>query len=127
MLAQIGIVDSDLCTFCKREREDIQHFLWDCTELTSFWHQIQSHMLRNSFELNERDVILGLLDFQNSKYNFVILHAKYYIYKCKWDQSKSNYKTFVKILKTCKDIENIIAVKNNRVEIWNNRWTNVKV
>ena len=36
--AQIGIVDSALhvYTFCKREREDILHFLWDCTELTSF-------------------------------------------------------------------------------------------
>ena len=27
LLAQIGIVDSDLCSFCKREKEDIQHFL----------------------------------------------------------------------------------------------------
>ena len=83
-------------------------------------------MLRNSFELNEIDVILGLLDYQNSKYNFVILQAKYYIYKCKQDQRKPNYKTFVNILKTCKDSENVIAVKNKRVEIWNNRWKNVK-
>ena len=71
-----------------------------------------------------QSLFLGLLDFHNSKYNFVIFYAKYYIYKCKWDH---NYKTFVKTLKTCKDIENVIAVKNNRVEIWNNRWKNVKV
>ena len=34
LLPQIGIVDSNLCSFCKSEKEDIQHFFWDCTEFS---------------------------------------------------------------------------------------------
>ena len=125
LLAQIGIVDSDLCSFCKREKEDIQHFFWDCTELVSFWQNIQTHMLKNSVHLDMRNVVLGLFDIENSKFNFVILHAKYYIYKCKWDESKPNYNVFIKILKTCKDTEKMIALKNNRVDKWNSKWNKI--
>ena len=125
LLAQIGIVDSDLCSFCKREKEDIQHFFWDCTELVSFWQNIQTHILKNSVHLDMRNVVLGLCDIENSKFNFVILNAKYYIYKCKWDESKPNYNVFIKILKTCKDTEKMIALKNNRVDKWNSKWNKI--
>ena len=72
-----------------------------------------------------RNVILGLFDIENSKFNFVILHVKCYIYKCKWDESKPNYNVFIKILKTCKDTEKMIALKNNRVDKWNSKWNKI--
>ena len=72
-----------------------------------------------------RNVILGLFDIENSKFNSVILHAKYYIYKCKGDESKPNYNVFIQILKTCKDTEKIIALKNNRVDKWNSKWNKI--
>ena len=64
-------------------------------------------------------------NFSVSKFNFVILHAKYYIYKCKWDESKPNYNVFIKILKTCKDTEKMIALKNNRVDKWKSKWNKI--
>ena len=45
---------TDLYNFCKREEEEIQHFFWDCVELVSFWHNIQSHILKISVDLNMR-------------------------------------------------------------------------
>ena len=69
LLAQIGIIDSDLCSFCKREKENIQHFFWDCTELVSFWQNIQTHILKNSVHLDMRNVILGLFETENLKFN----------------------------------------------------------
>ena len=45
-------------------------------ELVSFWQNIQTHILKNSVHLDMRNVILGLFDIENWKFNFVILHAK---------------------------------------------------
>ena len=47
------------------------------------------------------------------------------IHKCKWDESKPNYNVFIKILKTCKDTEKMIALKNNRVDKWNSKWNKI--
>ncbi len=124
LLAQIGIVNSDSCTFCKKETEDIQHCFWNCTEITPFWNQFQTHLLGSSLELTLKDVILGLLDFETSKFNFLILHAKYYIYICKMDESKPRYAVFVNFLKSCRETEKFIAVRNNRFNNWSNKWKN---
>ena len=78
-----------------------------------------------AYHIHMRNVVLGLFDIENSKFNFVILNAKYYIYKCKWDESKPNYNVFIKILKTCKDTEKMIALKNNRVDKWNSKWNKI--
>ena len=125
LLKKMGIVNSELCTFCNLEIEDIQHFFWNCSRLTTFWNEFQNCILRNSFDLNARDIILGFVDIDKIKYNFILLFAKYYIYNCKWDNSKPNYMVFVRIMKTYKDTENFIAVKNNTVDKWRDRWNGV--
>ena len=52
---------------------------WKDFFLVSFWQNIQTHILKSSVHLYMRNVILGLFDIENSKFNFVILHAKYFI------------------------------------------------
>ena len=75
--------------------------------------------------INARDIILSFVDIDKSKYNFILLFAKYYIYNCKWDSSKPNYMVFVRLMKTYKNTENFIAVKNNTVDKWRGRWNDV--
>ena len=38
---------------------------------------------------------------------------------------RQNYNVFIKILKTCKDTEKMIALKNNRVDKWNSKWNKI--
>ena len=93
--------------------------------LITFWNEFKNVILRNSFELNARDIILGFVDIDKSKYNFILLFAKYYIYNCKWDSSKPNYMVFVRLMKTYKDTGKFIAVENNTVDKWRGRWNEV--
>jgi hypothetical protein len=123
----MGIVNSELCTFCNLEIEDIQHFFCNCSKLTTFWNEFRTCILLNSFNLNERDIILGFVDIDKTKYNFILLFAKYYIYNCKWDNSKPNYMFFVRKMRTYKNTEKFIAVKNNTVNNWTSRWNAVNL
>ena len=111
--------------FVKRIVKTSCIFWGGCSEVKTFWNKIQLHLLKNSLQLNMRDVILGILDFENSKYNFVILHAKYYIYVCKWENTRPNYNVFVKFLNSCRETEKYIAVKNDKLKQWGNRWNNI--
>ena len=123
LLAQIGFVNSELCVFCNSEVESIQHLFWDCSEVNPLWNQIRRYLLNESGNFNVRDIILGILDIERRKYNFVILHAKYYIYICKWKECKPTYTSLVNFLKYNKNIEEIIASRNNKLEKCTKKWS----
>ena len=71
-----------------------------------------------------RNVILvGILDFDNSKYNFVILHAKYYIYIFIWEDIRIIDQTIMFLLNfwilvVYRETGKYIAVKNDKLKQW---------
>ena len=54
--------------------------------------------------------------------NFLILFAKFYIYKCKFDNIKPNLKTYIKLLQHRISIERALAFKSNKYEAFKNSW-----
>ena len=78
-------------------------------------------------KLSMKDVILGILDTDNSIYNFVILHAKQYIYNARCNDHRLNVTAFKKQLKNIYTIEKYIAEKNDRVEEWQRKWNSINM
>ena len=70
-----------------------------------------------------KDIILGVLDTDNSIYNFVILHAKQYIYNARCNNHRLNVTAFKKIY----TIEKYIAEKNDRVEEGQRKWNSINM
>ena len=122
LLFQMGIKDSDLCTFCDNITEDIPHLFWECPEIRVFWEHVQNNLLKNQVNLNLINIILGFLDIDLVKLNFVILHAKYFIYKCKLNNCIPRYIAFVGTFKSCKETERCISSKNNTICKWRDKW-----
>ena len=79
-LFDIGIINSNLCTFCKSYPETLLHLFWECTVTRSLWLEIQSTILSDTFRITDKIVFFGILDPLQTNKNFVILHAKYFIY-----------------------------------------------
>ena len=126
-LYKFGYVDSNLCTFCNVEIESIPHLFWQCDISTRFWKDVQDHVLKKNVTLTMKDVILGILDTDNSIYNFVILHAKQYIYNARCNDHRLNVTAFKKQLKNIYTIEKYIAEKNDRVEEWQRKWNSINM
>ena len=66
-------------------------------------------------------VILGILNTDNSIYNFVILHVKQYIYNVRCNDHRLSVTAFKKQLKNISTIEKYIEGKNEKVEEWQKR------
>ena len=126
-LYKFGYVDSNLCTFCNVEIESIPHLFWQCDISTRFWKDVQDHVLKKNVTLTMKDVILGILDTDNSIYNFVILHAKQYIYNARCNDHRLSVTAFKKQLKNIYTIEKYIAEKNDRVEEWQRKWNSINM
>ena len=67
---------SDLCTFCRIERETIQHLLVTCTEVNAMWKLVKD-MIRErvnvTMELSLEEIVLG---FKPDTYDCLNLTAK---------------------------------------------------
>ena len=101
------LVDSSLCLFCKQETETIQHLFWDCTIISQFWSKLLN-LLQNkcsdckNLQFFEKFILFGLSndDSSDSVLDLIILHAKFFIYKCKLQKIIPNVDIFIKILQS---------------------------
>ncbi len=83
-LHRIGFVQSDLCTFCQRERETIDHLFVQCTHINILWTDLQSWLSRNlqrpdnQINFSSEDIFFGRLNY-DELINNIILLTKHYI------------------------------------------------
>ena len=54
--------------------------------------------------------------------NLCLLHAKYFIYGCKYREQKLSFSNFIKYLESKHNVEMYIAKKNNQIEEHRKRW-----
>ena len=100
------LVDSPLCTFGCHEEETIAHLFYDCPVVQLFWadvliwiHSQCTHC--DKFYFTEELVVLGTK--QNTRtdcvIDFIILLAKWHIYKCKLQNKSPHLLAFKNMLK----------------------------
>ena len=115
---------SHLCTFCNRASETIQHLLWQCDIVQSFWNkliEIINKRCKHSHELklDETLVLFGVSEFifTDTVLGLILLSSKLYIYKCKVQGTELNLKIFMKELFNRYCVEKI--VRKNSVQFKN--------
>ena len=82
-LCKIGIVESELCTFCRCNAETICHLFWECEYVSEIWDNLLVWM-KDEFELdiplNKIDVIFGRYYKYYNIFNIIICIVKRHIY-----------------------------------------------
>ena len=96
-----------LCQFCKSHSETIYHLLWKCNKVKIFWNDL-SHIMNNrctnthNFKIDENLALFG--QSENIKTDkiceFIILLAKFYIYRSKVQDTVLNIRIFIRELHT---------------------------
>ena len=82
------IINSDLSTFCNRDRETIAHLLVRCPAIQRFCNNIkqfcmQEITLRDTLDFEDINIIFGTVHPQKGHIvNMIILLVKQYIHRC---------------------------------------------
>eukprot|EP00745_Piridium_sociabile_P001170 TRINITY_DN10718_c0_g1_i6.p1 TRINITY_DN10718_c0_g1~~TRINITY_DN10718_c0_g1_i6.p1 ORF type:complete len:186 (+),score=5.76 TRINITY_DN10718_c0_g1_i6:129-686(+) len=118
ILKEIGVLNSDLCSFCNTTKDSIRHMFWQCAIIQRFWQELTDTMnekCQNAYNLHitEPLAILGLdKNIQiDSTFYFIMLLAKQYVYKCKLARNIPVLQAFFVTLKYRYIIEEYIARK----------------
>ena len=105
VLKKKGIVNSEQCTFCD-EKDSTEHFLWQCYFTRRVW-RILDNLISTSCEtacnikIIENLVLFGVDStvITDNIFDLIILLAKQYLYRCKFEQSVPLVSVFRKQLK----------------------------
>ena len=119
VLSRIGVQNDERCSFCREERENIQHIFWNCKHVQQFWNACRIWINENCDNANIAAFTEPLILFghdthfySDDVFDLIILWAKYFIYKCKWDDTIPNVQSFRKYLQIKYETEKCIAFSN---------------
>lgn len=118
------ILDTELCSFCKRERESLFHLFWTCTYVQMFIYRLEQWYKRyigKVIKLDKTTFFFGKSG--DSLYNLLCIIARWCIYIAKVNNFKPCINLFHSKVKDINIIEKYIAVKNDRIETYNNKWS----
>ena len=111
-LHKIGYVDTPLCSFCSLHNETMRHLFWECQFCQIFWVDVQTIILQKQPFFREIEILLGFLEKDNSIYNFLIFHAKYFIFRCKLQEVKPCISHFLNIFQFSLQVEKDVLSKS---------------
>ena len=123
------LIDSPVCNFCKQEEQTTSHMLYDCDVICKFWSDFQQLLKAkcqhcNNFTLDKEFVLFGIKTNMKTDpvINFIMLYAKFYIYKCKLQDLQPLISIFIRLLKDRHSLEKYNAYINNRQNQFEIEW-----
>ena len=118
-----------LCTFCKLEPETIEHMIWDCGKVQEFWTDLERRIQTTcthtfNFKFNKQYILFGVsTTLKTDKIcDFIILLAKFFIYKSKVQGEIPNIINYNRYLLTRYYIENEIYTIKQKENAFRNLW-----
>ena len=89
-LAKIGLIQSDLCTFCNIGVETIDHLFFYCFYSRVFWEEFEcywSAIAKEQRKLELKTILLGVTDTKCPLFDYLIVLVKLYLWNCRRNKS----------------------------------------
>ena len=125
-LMKCKILSSNLCDFCNSYVETLNHMYWECTYTQIFWNELKLYLTTAGIEItfNLEKITFGLNEGPHKTVkNFITMNAKYFIYINKYSRTIPNINNFIRYLKHNIEIEKVIAMQNDKLDIFNELWS----
>ena len=110
MLKEMGVTKNNKCSFCLIAKDTIQHIFWERKHSQQFWTRLLVLLKEKCtscyrLRLSECLILFGIDDIKTENvFDFILLLAKQYLYKCKIEKQFPNIDIFRK--KTIIQIQN---------------------
>lgn len=125
MLFKFGLADSPLCYFCNKELETLEHFFFYCSEVSTFWNELNillksQKLISKNFHI--KDILFGLFSADNVDdnilVNYIILESKYLIFRSKLSKTFPTIALLISKCKTTHQITNSTFIKKNGINFY---------
>lgn len=119
------------CTFCSLEKETILHLFYSCTKVKQIWKALKrwvKHFYSLEITFSAANILLLRYKGRMSKLiNTLFLITRFYIYRCKAQNSRLNFSDLAVDFVRHKNIEKHIAYKNDKLYRYARKWDDFSV
>ena len=123
-----GLKPSEMCYFCKEEKETISHMIWGCEKVQEMWKNvykyIETRFLKKELVYEVKAVILNkITEPRHHVANFVCLIVKQYIYRQRCQEKEISFQGVKAVICQMENIEKYIAMKNGKIAVHYKKWS----
>ena len=131
-LFKYGLVEASTCDFCRMSVESNKHLFWECTSVQPFWSSLKTYLNTklpsfNQIHFTYESISLCNITHNNRNasncINFIIILAKYFIHKNKYQEHVHNFDEFILYLSHRIKLEGLIAEIKGKTEAHTNKWS----
>ena len=126
----MGVVENNVCNFCSTEKDTIFHFMCQCEHTQSFWVRFEMCLKEKSFNCARFSINHTLILFGHDRktttdegFDFILLHAKFFVYKCRLNKLKPTLETFINNLKYIYEVDKHVHLMEMTYEKFIKKWT----
>ena len=119
-LAKIGLIQSDICTFCNIGAKTIDHIFFYCVYSRALWEDIESYWVAIAKEQRKLKLKTILVDVINTKcpqFNYLIVLGKLHLWNCCRNNSLPSFSSTKELVKRKDGTERHIANKYNNMKM----------
>ena len=124
-LAKIGLIQSDLCTFCNTDVETIDHLFFYYVYSRAFWEEFESYWIaiaKEQRKLDLKTILVGVTDTECSLFNYLIVLGKLHLWNCRRNNSLPFFSSYKELVKRKYETERHIAAKFNNSKMLEAKW-----
>ena len=130
-LYKCNISNSSLCDFCSMHVETNKHLFWEFQYSRAFWTDLEIFFNEKQItvRLDYKMISFGYTEWSSSSYllNFLIIYAKYFIFKNKYSNTIPLFAHFINYLRYIEKVEKVIASAKDKVQIHNEKWVKLQL
>ena len=130
-LYRCNLNNTSLCDFCSMTIETNKHMFWECYVSRGFWTEIERLLKDNQIriKLDYEMISFGYLNQSSytSLLNCILIYAKYFIFKTKYEQTVPSLNNFIKYLKHHENLERIIATAKDKIQKHEAKWNQLHI
>ena len=105
--------------------ESLKHLFWDCSYAQTFWNTLSNFLNHSNIHIriNFETISFGLQCNNNIEtHNFILFHAKYFIFINKCKKTIPMCEQFKTYLKSKIETEKQIALINDKLPTYEQKW-----
>ena len=127
-LYRIGILPTNLCTFCGEAPETLMHLFWNCEYSQIFWKEVLAWIKDKLSQCEGFALSCSMcISFVNEPPDILVQHlfliARYYIYTCKLKNTTPVLRIFTELVMNSARIEKRFAFETNALRKFETKWS----
>ena len=116
----------------QRWKLTIEHLFWECKHIQPIWNHLTSFLEQQQLnvKLSFLNVSFGIYSLKskdcNNIVNFILIMMKLFIFNMKLKKQVPNFNCFIHSLKLKVQIEKEIALSNDTLQNFEQKWNRIK-